>query len=145
MPMSAMLQWHSQAVAIKSVLYWIVASAVLCADHTWRCSEGAGRSVMRMIGKPALVCREKCPSCIHIPHRMWIAQLYSENSPGEKTRGLGGMKHTDIGAAMYWGVCIQWSTHCESSIAKDCTVVYGDRRGIASATTVLDAGAVHGL
>ena len=31
------------------------------------------------------------------------------------------------------------------AFAKDCTVVYGDRRGIANALTVLDTGAVHGL
>ena len=31
------------------------------------------------------------------------------------------------------------------AFVQDCTVVYGDRRGIANALTVLDAGAVHGL
>ena len=53
--------------------------------------------------------------------------------------------HTDIGAAMYWVVCSRGAHTASQACAQDCTVVYGDRRGIAGALTGLDAGAVHGL
>ena len=46
---------------------------------------------------------------------------------------------------MYWVVCIRGAHTTSQVYAKDCTVVYGDRRGIANAMIVLDAGAVHGL
>ena len=53
--------------------------------------------------------------------------------------------HTDIGAAMYWEVHSSGVHTASQAFVQDCTVVYGDRRGIANALTVLDAGAVHGL
>ena len=53
--------------------------------------------------------------------------------------------HTDIGAAMYWEVHSSGERTAGQACAQDCTVVYGDRKGIANALTVLDAGAVHGL
>ena len=46
---------------------------------------------------------------------------------------------------MYWVVCISGAHTASQAFVQDCTVVYGDRKGIASALTMLDAGAVHGL
>ena len=44
--------------------------------------------------------------------------------------------HTDIGAAMYWEVHSSGVHTASQAFVQDCTVVYGDRRGIASALTV---------
>ena len=50
-----------------------------------------------------------------------------------------------VGAAMYWEGRISGAHTASQACAKDCTVVYGDRRGIANAITVLDACAVRAL
>ena len=49
------------------------------------------------------------------------------------------------GATVYWEVHRSGVHTASQAFVQDCTVVYGDRRGIANALTVLDAGAVHGL
>ena len=46
---------------------------------------------------------------------------------------------------MYWEERIRGAHTASHAFVQDCTVVYGDGRGIADAMTCLDAGAVHGL
>ena len=58
----------------------------------------------------------------------WLVESYRHRGSHVLGRVLSSGEHT-----------------ASQAFAKDCTVVYGDRRGIANALTVLDAGAVHGL
>ena len=71
----------------------------------------------------------------------WGNKQYSER----KQSGKKNCKRKRKGAAMYWEVHSSGVHTASQAFVQDCTVVYGDRRGIASALTVLDAGAVHGL
>ena len=57
---------------------------------------------------------------------------YNERKQCGKKNWKGKRK----GAAMYWEVHSSGVHTASQAYAKDCTVVYGDRRGIASALTV---------
>ena len=98
---------------------------------------------MCRIEKPALVRRENAP--VVSTYLTVVDGSCIMKTSGREHLWLGGVESYRHRGSHVLGSVYSWSTHCESSIAKDCTVVYGDRRGIASATTVLDAGAVHGL
>ena len=92
--------------------------------------------------KLALVCQRNASvgsTCLTI-----VDHNCTRKTSGENTCGLG-VNHTGIGAAMYWEVHSSGVHTASPAFVQDCTVVYGDRRGIANALTVLDAGAVHGL
>ena len=63
----------------------------------------------------------------------------------ENKRAKRILEGKEKGAAMYWEVHSSGVHTASQAFVQDCTVVYGDRRGITNALTVLDAGAVHGL
>ena len=56
-----------------------------------------------------------------------------------------GTKHADVQGQPCIGNEFSGEHSASQAFAKDCTAVYGDCRGIASAITVLDACVVHGL
>ena len=98
---------------------------------------------MCIIGKPALV-RPENASAVST-YLTVVDDSCRMKTSGREHLWLGGVSHTDIGAAMYWEVHSSGVHTASQAFVQDCTVVYGDRRGIASAMTMLDAGAVHGL
>ena len=98
---------------------------------------------MCMIGKPALVCHgdvSVVSTCLTVVDSGCVL-YHQEGTP--VVRRSDSCRHR--GAAMYWEGRINGAHTASQAYAKDCTVVYGDCRGIANAMTVLDACAVHGL
>ena len=87
----------------------------------------------------------KCLGCIHMPHRGG-EQLCSENIRSEHVwLGVNESYRHSRGSHVLGSTQLVEYTLRVKHTQKDCTVVYGDRRGIANAMTVLDAGAVRGL
>ena len=96
-----------------------------------------------MVGKPARVCHGDV-SVVSTSLTVVDSSCVLNHQEGTPVvRRSNSCRHR--GAAVYWEGRIRGAHTVSQAYAKDCTVVYGDRRGIANAMTVLDVCAVHGL
>ena len=98
---------------------------------------------MCMTGKPTLIGHGNASvvsTCLTVVDNNYVMN-HQEGTP--VVRRNESCRH--IGAAMYWEGRISGAHTASQACAKDCTVVYGDCRRIATAMTVLDVCAVHGL
>ena len=98
---------------------------------------------MGRTGKPALICRENAP--VVSTYLTVVDGSCIMKTPGEENPWLVASSYRHRGSHVLGRVLSSGEHTASQAFPKDCTVFYGDRRGIANALTVLDAGAVHGL